>query len=56
MMSGVLESIDLIVTKKLNVGRREMRYVIMYFEESFADLGTQWEVCIKIKVILICYG
>ena len=55
-MSDVLKSIDLIVTKKLNVGRRQMKYVIIDFEESVAGHGTQWEVCIKIKVILICYG
>ena len=55
-MPDVLENIDLIVTKKLNVACREMRYVIIDFKESFAGHGTQWEVCIKVKVILICYG
>ena len=65
-MSDALQSIDFIVTKKLNVQRREMRHVIIDFEESikpedmvlfyFAGHGAQWEVCIKIKFILICYG
>ena len=65
-MSDALENIDFIVTKKLNVDRREMRHAIIDFEESikpedmvlfyFAGHGTQWEVCIRIQVILICYG
>ena len=65
-MSDALESIGFIVTKKLNVERREMKHVIIDFEESikpkdmvlfyFAGHGTQWEVCIKTKIILICYG
>ena len=68
-MSDALESIDFLVTKKLNVERRKMKYGIIDFEESikpgdmvlfyFAGHGTQWEVCIEnlsVKGIPICYG
>ena len=65
-MSDALQSIGFIVTKKVNIERRERRHVIIDFEASikpedmvlfyFVGHGAQWEVCIKVKVILICYS
>ncbi|CAF1458600.1 unnamed protein product, partial [Rotaria sordida] len=52
-ISSTLESIDFIVTKKLNLKRAEMRHAIIDFEESieagdmvlfyFSGHGVQWE-------------
>ena len=68
-ISGALESIDFIVTKKLNIKRTGMKYAVFDFEKViepgdivlfyFAGHGTQWEMCIEnlsYKIILIHYG